>query len=246
MEHVLVQLDVSPSKSVSLRLVPPSDPQGLCWLLVVVKPSESASSATVQVVIQSEVDDIVQRPAVVRQVAGLDWIAVPFSCADLPGRAEIAATAAVVVNAFTLHADGGLVVDVPIAMLGSGLAASLPAVNRALRELIVCSLASGDDLGAKKKGPKVYICGLGGKNKGTKCYGANLIICGKKKDKRVAEDMDPSATQDGGEYSFDPVVEAFLELIADGGSLSSQDVTEDVKEFNELGGVLRALAASDL
>lgn len=244
MERVLFPIEVSPGSALTID-APHRKGSTRSWLLFVAKPKVEGRAAEVAVTLHCDAPDVAEGPRRRRRLAGPDWLALPYQGVGLPLRAEVSVTDPVLLEAYVLHSDGGLVVDVPMEMLGEHFSVNLPSVNEVLREIIGYSLADefGGDLEAKKKKGKVYVCGLNKKNKGTKCTAVNVIVCGKKKDKKVLDDI-PVDEIDSGEPSFSPTTQAFIELIADGGTIATETRSEQVDEFNELGHLFRALGLS--
>lgn len=157
----------------------------------------------------------------------------------------------VVASGYIVDPDTSLSVDIPLSLLGPAASRELDSVNSALGQIVSYSLSAAP--AAKKKGgkKKVYICGFNKKNKGTTCTIVNVIVCGKKKDKKVTdiqdievEDVDINLSSrvdnDGPITELD--MEPYLDLIFDGGQLQTDDQDERVHDFNQLAGVLRSVA----
>lgn len=243
MERVLSSVEVSPSSPLTIDAPPNNNGSGRSWLLFVVKPDVPGCAVDVEVTLHCAAPDVAEGARRRRRISGPDWMAVPLVDVGLPLRAEICVTDPTLVEAYVLHSDSELVVEIPMDMLGEHFTTYLASANNALREIIGCTLAyelGGDFEAKKKKGGKVYICGLNKKNKGTRCTTVNVLVCGKKKDKKVYDDV-PVDEIDSGESSLSPRTQAYIDLVADGGIIATATSSEHVEEFNELGSVFRAL-----
>jgi hypothetical protein len=233
--------------------------EGPRMALVVLDPTLPQSRIRVR--IEAGPDTVVDQLVDVAEGIELVCVSLPESARDEVKAVLEARRGGAIASVHIIAASKMPEIPVPLAALGHNLDHEIPIINRALRSMVASMLQSPANFKRSPLYAKIYICGAGKKNHGNPnppipdggsgCPIVNVVICGKKKDKNIAEEVMSLDFErnDGLEFLMNGDIVpasgiiAYIQFIMDGGMLDDVD-DNFLSRFNELARITRSVASS--
>lgn len=222
------------------------------WALVVAQPAPGVSSAHVMVSLRrvAQRGSRTAKSAVHSRAISRSSL-IPVRCPGARGGLELSVESispGIRVEALLVDIEKPEGVEVRPEDLGIEIE-HLVEINEGISQTILSFLDSiltdidrFKELAESQALSKIYICGLGKKNKtADPCTVVNVVICGKKKDKKISEPWNVDGYLDMATvYEVIP----YLEFLGDGGVLSNPAEMPAIQEFNDLGAIMRTVAVT--